>query len=37
MVLLLHGFLLAFDTFEESFYTFSMSHLQEDYREVFSL
>jgi hypothetical protein len=37
MVLLLHGFLLAVDTFEGSFYTFSMSQEREAYREVFSL
>jgi hypothetical protein len=37
MVLLLHGFLLAVDTFEGSFYTFSMSQLCGDDREAFSL
>jgi hypothetical protein len=37
MVLLLHGFLLAVDTFEGSFYPFSMSQEGEAYREVFSL
>ena len=37
MVLLLHGVLLAFDTFEGLFYTFSMSQEAEAYREVFSL
>ena len=37
MVLLLHGVLLPYGTFEGLFYTFSMSQEAEAYREVFSL
>ncbi len=37
MVLLLHGVLLPYGTFEGLFYTFSMSQEAEAYREVFLL